>query len=311
MLNPFKSTRWGDYLWTTPVWRAMTDGAARISNLPVLGDFFLKILGHDPEHYEVTLIPTNKCLEDQGTSIVPVDLLREYIRRSSHRVILHQCPCRQGNGCQDYPRDLGCLYLGEATKDLDPSFGKHATVDEALAHVERALAAGLMMGIPGQVDLDCLYLGCQPASHFSTVCFCCQCCCVVGRNGHIWSPKVKNLWHKLEGISIEVTDDCVGCEECLDKCFVAALSMEDGKARINQELCKGCGVCVDNCPTNAISIKITDEKKMRECAVQRVENGNFDILSTIPGKKINTEGRDQVPHPRWGHKKVKIHHSRK
>ena len=309
MLNPFKSTRWGDYLFTTAIWRKMTDSAAKLSNLPVLGDVMLQMMGADPEHYDVTLIPTNKCLEDQGHTIVPVDLLRDYIRRSSHRVILDQCPCRQGHGCKDYPKDLGCLYLGDATKEMDPSFGKHATVDEALAHVDRALEAGLLMGLPGQVDLDALFLGCHPASHFATVCFCCQCCCVVHRNGLIWSDNVKKLWHKLDGITIEVTDDCIGCEECMGKCFIGAISMVDGKAGINEELCKTCGVCVDNCPTEAISITISDEQKMRDCAVERVEHGKFDILSSIPGKQVN-EGRDPVPHPRWGHQKVKIRHSR-
>ena len=120
----------------------------------------------------------------------------------------------------------------------------------------------------------------------------------------------KDLWHKLDGITIEVTDDCIGCEECVEKCFVAAISMEDDKAHINEDLCKTCGVCVDNCPSEAISITISDEQKMRDCAVERVEHGNFDIISSIPGKKVNTELRDPVPHPRFGHKKVKIHHSR-
>ena len=123
MLNPFKPTRWGDYLWTNPIWQKMTDSAAKATNLPVLGDLVISLTGMDKDHSSVTLIPTNKCLEDQGTTIVPVDLLREYIRRSAHRVILDQCPCRQGHGCKDYPKDLGCLYMGDATKDMDPSWG--------------------------------------------------------------------------------------------------------------------------------------------------------------------------------------------
>jgi ferredoxin len=308
MLHPFKPTRWIDYLMTTPIWRAMTDGAAKASNLPVLGDFVLKMLGHDKEHYDVTWFPINKRLEDQGTTIVPVDILREYIRKSSHRVIMDQCPCRQGCGCQDYPKDLGCIYLGEATKDMDPSMGRHATVDEALAQVERALECGLQMGV-GQVDLDALYFGLQPASHFMTVCFCCQCCCVCYRNGNVWSPNLRNLWHKLEGVEIKVTDDCVGCGECVNKCFVGALSVEDGKARIDEANCKGCGICVENCPADAISIKITDEKKMHDAVVARMDS-RVDVVSSIPGKKENTVRRDAPAHPRWGHEKVKIRHSR-
>ena len=94
----------------------------------------------------------------------------------------------------------------------------------------------------------------------------------------------------------------MSCVECLDKCFVGAISMEGDKARINEDLCKICGVCVENCPSEVISIKITDEQKLRDCAVAQVENGNFDILSSIPGEQVN-EGRDSVPHPRWATRK--------
>jgi ferredoxin len=308
MLHPFKPTRWQDYLWTTAVWQKMIDGMAKVSNLPVLGPIALQLLGHVPEAYGGVTIPVNKRLEDQGTTILPITVLKEMIRRSAHRVILHQCPCRQGMGCQDYPNDIGCIYLGEATKDMDPSFGIHASVDEALAHVDRAVEAGLIPGM-GQVDLDCLYLGCLPKTHFASVCFCCSCCCVMYRNGYIWSPDVQKLWHKLEGIKIEVTDTCVGCGECLNKCWVAAISLEDGQARIDEKRCKGCGICVENCPSNAISIEVTDGEKMRKGFYEFFDS-RVDIVSSIPGKKVNAEGRDRVPHPRWGYDKVKIRHSR-
>jgi hypothetical protein len=132
----------------------MIDGMAKIRNLPVLGPIALQLLGHTPEQYGGSLSPSASGWRIRAILTV----LKEMIRRSAHRVILHQCPCRQGMGCQDYPNDIGCIYLGEATKDMDPSFGIHASVDQALAHVDRTVEAGLIPGM-GQVDLGCLYLG--------------------------------------------------------------------------------------------------------------------------------------------------------
>ena len=46
---------------------------------------------------------------------------------------------------------------------------------------------------------------------------------------------------------------CTGCEACVGVCPVEAITMQDGKAVIN-DTCIDCGVCVDQCPVKAISI---------------------------------------------------------
>ena len=74
--------------------------------------------------------------------------------------------------------------------------------------------------------------------------------------------------------------------------------------------CIGCGMCVENCPSDAISIEVTDGDHMKKSFFDRIESLGVDITSSIPGKEVNTEGRNRVPHPRWGHEKVKIKHSR-
>ncbi len=46
---------------------------------------------------------------------------------------------------------------------------------------------------------------------------------------------------------------CVGCAACVQDCFPAALSMEDGKpALYAPERCIGCGHCIAICPTAAV-----------------------------------------------------------
>ena len=46
---------------------------------------------------------------------------------------------------------------------------------------------------------------------------------------------------------------CTGCGDCVDVCPVEALSLENGKAVVNDE-CIDCGVCVDECPSGAFSL---------------------------------------------------------
>lgn len=304
MLNPFKPTTWGAYLFISTMWRKMTDSMIQMGNLPVYGETIMKLAGFNESSFDVTFLPVNKRLEVNNT-IYPVSILKECVQRSSHRVIVDQCPCRQGCGCKEYPKDIGCIYLGDGTKDFDPSIAKHASVEESLAHIDKALAAGLIAGI-GMIEVDPLLFGSfTPPKHSLSVCFCCECCCVAHRNGKVWPAEIrKKFMHKVEGLVVEVTDNCVGCGDCVEACPWGAISLQDNQARIDDDLCKGCGLCVENCPAEAISIEITDGERMRKALIERYDK--LVDYTTDTGKKVNTEGRDRAPHPRHGFKDVKI-----
>ena len=45
---------------------------------------------------------------------------------------------------------------------------------------------------------------------------------------------------------------CVGCAICVEGCPVKAISMENGKAKINMDKCIRCGKCHDICSQNAV-----------------------------------------------------------
>ncbi len=45
---------------------------------------------------------------------------------------------------------------------------------------------------------------------------------------------------------------CTGCEICVNKCCVGAISMDEGVAFINESKCIRCGVCHDVCQSDAV-----------------------------------------------------------
>lgn len=45
---------------------------------------------------------------------------------------------------------------------------------------------------------------------------------------------------------------CIGCGICVEKCSVAAILMENEKARIEMDKCIRCGTCHDVCPEEAV-----------------------------------------------------------
>ncbi len=61
---------------------------------------------------------------------------------------------------------------------------------------------------------------------------------------------------------------CTGCNVCVGKCPVDAISMEDEKARINMENCIHCGTCHSVCPNEAVR---HDSEKIPENVKNNVE----------------------------------------
>jgi heterodisulfide reductase subunit A2 len=58
-------------------------------------------------------------------------------------------------------------------------------------------------------------------------------------------------------------DLCSGCRLCVNVCPYSALSMDNGKAKVEDVLCEGCGSCASTCPAGAIElINMTDSQTM-------------------------------------------------
>jgi heterodisulfide reductase subunit A2 len=57
---------------------------------------------------------------------------------------------------------------------------------------------------------------------------------------------------------------CTGCEMCVTACPYNAISLENGKALVNEVLCEGCGSCSATCVRAAIEVKNATSLQIQE-----------------------------------------------
>lgn len=61
----------------------------------------------------------------------------------------------------------------------------------------------------------------------------------------------KGKMRQHSSIKPYISDNCTGCEQCIELCPVHAISMQESKAHIDPEECIGCGECVAVCRFDA------------------------------------------------------------
>ena len=243
----------------------------RSTKLPVIGPALHRWLfaGDDlrflPDDRMVLSI--NQPVPMGEDTMLPSQVVDHFIEAASYHWIMDRCLCRDAEKCEDYPIDLGCLFLGEAATGISPELGRRVTREEALAHVQRCREAGLVHMI-GRNRLDTVWMGVGPGDRLLTICHCCPCCCLWHILPHV-RGEISRVFTRLPGLEIRVTDDCVGCGECVkDVCFVDAISMQDGRAVIDEK-CLGCGRCVPVCPHGAIDLTLTNDDFVRS-TIERI-----------------------------------------
>jgi len=223
----------------------------------------------NPEKTNMSWIPINKSIEGMQEIALPEVVLDKLIEKASHRVIVNYCGCRKVENCKTYPHDIGCLMMGESALLIPEKVRKEVNAEEAKAHVRKAVDAGLVP-ITGKARIDNDLFMIPDYDTLLTVCFCCECCCITRFTKHIPPEFLDQLFHPVEGLSIEVTDDCIGCGKCEPKCYVEAIKVVDKKAVIDDK-CRICGRCVSACPTQALRL-IASNPNAAEAVIQRIDS---------------------------------------
>ena len=199
---------------------------------------------------QLRTIPVEKSV-DVEHNVASYDQL-EYLLENASRISVMPCVCRKGQDLIGEPckqtemREL-CFVLNDSVEHiLELGWGREITKEEAREIFKKVQEDGLIIQ-PGNV-LDPSY-----------ICCCCGCCCCVTTNlkklERPWELITTNYYAKAD------SDLCVGCETCLERCQMDAISMNESVAKIDKKHCVGCGNCISTCPEGAITL-IKKEKEL-------------------------------------------------
>ncbi|MDJ0764107.1 MAG: 4Fe-4S dicluster domain-containing protein [Myxococcota bacterium] len=203
-------------------------------------------------------------------SIEPTQRVASYddaiaILKSQKKIVITDCICRVKadmvhKSC-DKPQEVCFMFGSMGQYYLDRGMGRVISLDEARDIMKKSHDAGLVT---------------QPASaqNPTGMCNCCGDCCgpLAALNKH---PKPASLVFSNYIAAFE-PEECTGCETCLDRCQMNALTMTDNEtAALNVDRCIGCGLCVTTCSSEALSL-VPKPKDL-----QRVppENGRAQMIA--------------------------------
>ncbi len=88
-------------------------------------------------------------------------------------------------------------------------------------------------------------------------CLCCGDCCGYLRGMKELARPVDFFGTNFH--AIVDSDLCSGCETCLDRCQMDALTIIDDLSTVNRDRCIGCGLCVSTCPEDAIHLLLNEK----------------------------------------------------
>jgi Fe-S-cluster-containing hydrogenase component 2 len=219
-------------------------------------------------------IPVEKSIPlPEKYQVSNYDNVRKIVENAPGPIAVANCVCRQskdliGERCTKTDLRETCLMIGpeHAKRYVDMGIGRYITKEEALDILAKVQEAGLVL---------------QPENSLrpEAICCCCgDCCALFSTIKHHPCPAVLYATNYYAEVDPEL---CTGCETCIDRCQLEALSMVNGVTKVNLDRCIGCGNCVAICPVNAPQLK----KKEKETVPPKdKESYNMKVLSYKVGK---------------------------
>ena len=175
------------------------------------------------------------------------------ILKKQKLIVITDCICRKmretvETGCGKLME--ACFMFGSMGQYyLDHDMGRQIDVDEGIRILTKAREDGLVT---------------QPATAQNPggMCNCCGDCCGVLKALNQYPKPAEMVFTNYYAVIDE--EECVGCEACIDRCQMGALTMnDDEKAEVNRDRCIGCGLCVTTCPSEAIELVLKPEENLK------------------------------------------------
>ena len=256
------------------------------------------------EPYLITMPPTADVIE--GGEFLPYTSWEDVIR--SHEIMCTvPCACRtaglkRGDRSEENIKQYNCdtcFCFGDvAEMMIEKGVGRQLTREEAIENIKSNIAIGTVTQALWAKDQMVI----------------CQCDGEQCTNLGVY----RNIGAFVPGLTSRASlytraydkETCIGCGTCIDRCNLAALSLdEEGKIAVT-EACVRCGQCAYVCPAQAVKLVPMEgeypmpeddfmEKSRRLARVHYVDGDIVDFLGQPSIDKALAEGRiteDQIGH---------------
>lgn len=204
--------------------------------------FGFEILSTRPN--QLRTIPVERSIETLN-NIATYESIRTIIENSKGPIGITDCICKKGadligRPCKLTDRREICMAVDwMAQLYIDQGWAREITREEALEVLRQNQEDGLILQVENTKD----------PMYF---CGCCTCCCGMAAG-------LKRMRKPYEFIAANFlaevdSESCIGCETCVGRCQMEAITVDDDIAIVNADRCIGCGICVVSCPQDAIKL---------------------------------------------------------
>ncbi len=228
-------------------------------------------------------IPVGKSIET-SMEILPYEQAEALVKEQK-KFLVAPCICRKEHQLKDGGCDKlmdACLIFGWGADYYERNgLGRVITLEEILDILEKAEADGLVLQPSNSQDI-------------TNICCCCGDCCQILLN---LKRHPEPAMMASSPFVVEVDQDaCTGCETCIDRCQMNALSVEAETVALDTDRCIGCGLCVSTCSDQALTLMRKSKDRQAQVPKNPMEahamrararaDANSDLISKFRRHKL-------------------------
>jgi len=193
---------------------------------------------------QMRTIPVEKSLSPEY-NVSTYDSIRDIIMNKVDKIAIMNCVCREQRDVLEEQCELSSMrrccvmFNNAAARRIKDGIGKEVSKEEMFDILKKFQKEGFVL---------------QPenSQNPSFMCVCCGCCCGVLTMAKQF-PKPAE-YYSSNFYAQSNSELCNGCETCVRRCQMDAVTLENDKAIVDLDRCIGCGNCVPTCGMKAMKL---------------------------------------------------------